>query len=206
MKKTKVIILTIVIMVLLSACNSGSSQKATEEIPATMTVQEPTHSETTVKKDYSNTLPYIGMPESALNSTLLGQPTSVELSPDFYAKRPSHQFRYYIWKKDGETIFKATVKYWDWSESKKISGVVSDIWEDANYAKRNNHGNLGTAPYVGMVASSAEISKWSWQGTDNTTCGVNTNKYRYDIGNYSYVIWINSSNKVLKVSTTESGR
>ena len=155
------------------------------------------------KDYYKDKLPVIGMPEDALRYTMLGPPTTVEKSQDFDHKVASHQYRYYIWKVDGKKIFTADVKYWD--GKKEIPGVVYDIWEDANYAAAHNHGSLDRAPYVGMIATEEQISRWSWQGTDNTTCSEKATKYRYDVGNYSYTIWINNSNRVLKVSTTKYG-
>ena len=179
----------------------SNSAKSVEQPISTRHVAE-----AVINDNVANTLPYIGMPESSLSSTLLGRPTSVTESKDFYSMRPSHRYRYYTWEKDGEVFFKATVKYWDWANSKEIAGVVCDIWEDANYAKKNNHSNLDSAPYVGMIATESQISRWSWRGTDNTTCGEKTTKYCYDVGNASYIIWLDQHNTVLKVSTTIRGK
>lgn len=65
-----------------------------------------------------------------------------------------------------------------------------------------------TTPYVGMYVSSIP-SKWEWQGTDNTTVrdasgnNIRTVKYRYDAPPKIYVIWVNESDKVVKVSITD---
>ena len=65
-------------------------------------------------------------------------------------------------------------------------------------------------PYVGLYVS-AVPSAWEWQGTDNTTVKdqsggkVRTTKYRYDTASKIFVIWVNESDRVVKVSVTEIG-
>ena len=75
----------------------------------------------------SSEIPYIGMPESAIEYTHLGKPTEVESCVDFYRIKALHRWRKYRWQKNGVTIFKATVWYWDFANDKAVDGYVHDV-------------------------------------------------------------------------------
>ena len=53
-------------------------------------------------------------------------------------------------------------------------------------------------PSKGMQAPEWEIKKWTWQGTDYSTCKKKTAKYSYQLDSYSFNIWIDDDNIVQK--------
>ena len=73
------------------------------------------------------------------------------------------------------------------STSGSYSGKLSKILKEGNYV------------------SDGDLAKMKWQGQDNRTCSVKTTKYRYDEGDYTYIIWVNKDNKIMKVSLSLHG-
>ena len=136
MKKLSFILLILTILIAFVGCSNTSNESVSETaIQTTTTTTERTTTEPTIY----NGVPYEGMPESRLNYTKLGAPTSVDLCTDFYKLRPSHRTKYYVWKKNGSTIFKATVRYWDYKTDRAVDGYVSDVTDWTNVTTTKYH-------------------------------------------------------------------
>ena len=57
----------------------------------------------------------------------------------------------------------------------------------------------------GEYVTDRQLEMMEWQGDDSRGFDEKATKYRYDIDNYIYVIWVNRYNRILKVSTTIRG-
>ena len=107
------------------------SVNKTDTITETTTTTTTTTTEVSTTKETTEYIvasaPYKGMLESSINRTELGAPTEVEECRDFYKLQARARYKKYTWKKNGVTVFKATVRYWDYKNKTATSGYVSDI-------------------------------------------------------------------------------
>lgn len=88
-------------------------------------------------------LPYKGMPESVISSTVLGEPASIEPCNNFESMRADRKSKTYSWYRNGvkegtvkDLIAVATVSYYDQKIKKEVPGYISDIkfnWELEKY-------------------------------------------------------------------------
>ena len=145
-------------------------------------------------------LPYIGMSESLLNRTALGEATEIEKCPDFDSLEPDHRYKKYTWLVDGKEVFYAAVSYWDAKKTQEVSGYVSYVRDNGLYRIRHKINlNEDGSPYVGMQIKEWEMSGWKSGGTDYEMFGEAARKYHYDEGDYTYTVWLNERNQILKV-------
>ena len=133
-----IIIFIIVFAVVLSACFSVEKSLYITAVPSTenTTKMSTTKSSTTYKTPDA---PYKGLPESKINSTMLGTATEVKKCKDFYKLQERARYTEYKWVKNGVTVFKATVRYWDYKNGRAVPGYVSNItdWRSTATATYN---------------------------------------------------------------------
>lgn len=142
-------------------------------------------------------VPYVGMSEDDISKTLLGRYTSMEKCHDYDALRMDHRYKTYYWKNaDNIIIFQATVKY---SDTK--NWYVADIVDDSG---TNNAKAKETMPYVGMHVSDELKSRMVYHGATSID-GLSVTEYRYDVGDYTHIVYIDEDNYVKKVSTSVHG-
>lgn len=88
-------------------------------------------------------LPYKGMSESMISSTVLGEPANIETCNNFESMRADRKSKRYSWYRNGakegtvnDLIAVATVSYYDRKIKKEVPGYISDInfyWELEKY-------------------------------------------------------------------------
>ena len=128
MKKLYVFIIMVVMLsTILVSCSVNKTDTITET--TTITTTETTTVSTTISTtEYIvASAPYEGMLKSNINRTELGAPTEVEKCRDFYKLQARARYKKYTWKKNGTTVFMATVRYCDHKNKTATSGYVSDI-------------------------------------------------------------------------------
>ncbi len=123
------IVITVLVIgfLIYSGINSGNNQSKTTEKAATTSVTLETASHS-----YSG-VPYEGMAESEVEFTSLGNADEVEACTDFYKLNAKHRWKEYKWKENGKTVFKVTIRYFDYEKDCAVPGFVSDVcdWRDS---------------------------------------------------------------------------
>lgn len=150
---------------MLSAILVSCSVNKTDTITETTTTTTTTTTEVSTTKETTEYIvasaPYEGMLESDINRTELGAATEVEECRDFYKLQARARYKKYTWKKNGVTIFKATVRYWDYKNKMSTRGYVSDItdWRSsvtATYRYTTEKHKSPTDPYNAKDYSNEE--------------------------------------------------
>lgn len=77
-------------------------------------------------------MPYIGMPESEIDTTCLGKPTTKERCRDFYYLRAYRQSTKYTWYENDIQDLEhlkciVTISYYDYKTDREVPGYVDDI-------------------------------------------------------------------------------